>query len=166
MKFNVWWGYHNIHIKEGGEWKATFKTNQGLFEPLVMFFGLCNSPATFQAFMNTAFADLIASGHVVIYMDDILIFTTTMEHHRQLTRQVLERLLQYDLFLKPEKCTFAETSIEYLGLVISANRIAMDPTKLKGIAAWPTPRTLKQVQVLLGFMNFYRRFIQNFSHMA
>jgi hypothetical protein len=78
-KFDVRWGYNNIRIKEGDEWKAAFKTNRGLFEPTVMFFGMCNSPATFQAMMNTVFADLIEEGITIIYMDDILIFTTLKE---------------------------------------------------------------------------------------
>jgi hypothetical protein len=82
------WGYNNVRIKEGDEWKAAFRTNRGLFEPTVMFFGLTNSPATFQAMMNTIFKDLIDTGKVVIYMDDILIFTASLEEHQSLVNQV------------------------------------------------------------------------------
>ena len=105
-KFDVRWGYNNVRIKEGDEWKAAFKTNRGLFEPTVMFFGLTNSPATFQAMMNHLFADMIDEGHVVIYMDDILIFTKTEKEHDELLRKILQRLKDNDLFLKPEKCAF------------------------------------------------------------
>lgn len=91
-KLDVRWGYNNVHIKEGDEWKATFRTNRGLYEPTVMFFGLCNSPATFQAMMNTLFKDLINRGVVVVYLDDIMIFTDTLEEHRSVTREVLQIL--------------------------------------------------------------------------
>src|ERR1700679_1849921 len=93
-KLDVCWGYNNVHIKEGDEWKAAFRTNRGLFEPLVMFFGLTNSPATFQTMMNEIFQDLISEGVVCVYLDDILIFTETMEEHDRVTRLVLERLQQ------------------------------------------------------------------------
>jgi Reverse transcriptase (RNA-dependent DNA polymerase) len=83
-KLDIHWGYNNIHIKEGDEWKATFKTNCGMFKPLIMFFGLTNSPATFQTMMNDIFWDLINQGHIIIYLDDILIFIETMEEHYQM----------------------------------------------------------------------------------
>jgi Reverse transcriptase (RNA-dependent DNA polymerase) len=102
-KFNVRWGYNNIRIKEGDEWKAAFETNRGLYEPTVMFFGMCNSPATFQAMMDHAFADMIEEGILIVYMDDILIFAKdepTLQGH---TKWVLERLRKHNLFLKPKK---------------------------------------------------------------
>lgn len=105
-KFDVRWGYNNVRIKGGHEWKAAFATNRGLFEPLVMFFGLTNSPATFQALMNSIFSDLIAAGKVAVYLDDILIFTKTLEEHREIVHEVLKRLEQHDLYLRPEKCEF------------------------------------------------------------
>ena len=83
-KLNIQWGYNNIRMKEGDEWKAVFRTNRGLFKPLVMFFGLCNSPATFQTMMNHIFRDLINKGKVVVYMDDIMIFTKTLNEHKQI----------------------------------------------------------------------------------
>ena len=101
-KLDVRWGYENIRIKEGDEWKAAFITNRGLYEPTVMFFGLTNSPATFQNMMNDIFRDLLLSGHVIIYMDDILIFTDDLTTHRLITRQVLSTLQKHNLFLKPE----------------------------------------------------------------
>lgn len=165
-KMDVRWGYNNVRIKEGDEWKAAFKTNRGLFEPTVMFFGLMNSPATFQSMMNELFKDLIDSGKVIIYMDDILVFTRTMEEHRAIVRQVLQRLQDNDLFLKPEKCVFEQDLVEYLGLIIFHDKIAMDPVKVAGIQDWPTPRTVKDVQSFLGFGNFYRCFIKDFSKVA
>jgi len=91
-KLDVRWGYNNIRIREGDEWKAAFKTPLGLFEPTVMTFGLCNAPATFQTFMDTQFADLIATGHIVIYLDDILIFATTLDKLVFYMHKVLKRL--------------------------------------------------------------------------
>jgi hypothetical protein len=162
-KLDVRWGFNNVHIKEGDEWKAAFRTNRGLFEPLVMFFGLTNSPATFQTMMNEIFIDMTSEGVVVVYLDDILIFTKTLDEHWEVTRWVLGRL---ELFLQPEKCEFEKTWIEYLGLIISENHVEMDPVKVAGVAEWPQPTNKREVQSFLGFANFYRRFIKDFSHHA
>jgi hypothetical protein len=153
-------------MKEGDEWKAAFRTNRGLFEPLVMFFGLTNSPSTFQTMMNDIFHDLIMEGVVCVYLDDILIFSKTLEEQRRVTRIVLERLRKHKLFLRHDKCEFEQTSIEYLGLIVSEGEIRMDPVKVAGVAEWPTPTKKKEVQSFLGFANFYRRFIEGFSHHA
>jgi len=128
-KFDVRWGYNNIRIKKGDEWKAAFKTNKGLFEPTVMFFGMCNSPATFQAMMDSIFKDLIAEGLIIVYMDDILIFAKDKQQLDKITRKVLQRLQENDLYLKPEKCSFEKTKIDYLGMIIEEGKISMDPTK-------------------------------------
>ena len=131
-----------------------------------MTFGLCNAPATFQTFMDTQFADIIATGHVVIYLDNILIFAKTTTELTRLTHQVLQRIQDLDLFLWPTKCSFNQTSVEYLGLIISEGEIHMDPIKLKAIQEWPRPRTIKEVQKFLGFCNFYCRFVKDYSHIA
>lgn len=165
-KIDVHWGYNNIRIKEGDEWKAAFKTNRGLFEPLVMFFGLTNSPATFQTMMNEVFRDMIDEGVIGSYMDDILVHTKELGQHRDVVNCVLQRLQHHDLYLKPEKCQFERDSIEFLGLVVSHNNMSMDPVKVAGVADWPTPRNLKEVQSFIGFANFYRRFIADFSSIA
>ncbi|GJF00822.1 polyprotein [Phanerochaete sordida] len=162
-KFDVRWGYNNVRIKEGDEWKAAFVTNQGLFEPRVVYFGLCNSPATFQALMNHVFADLIAAGKVAVYLDDILIWSNNIASHRKIVHEVLERLAQYDLYLRPEKCEFARDEMEYLGLLIREGQVGMDPAKVKAVTEWPTPMNLKDVRGFVGFANFYRRFIKDFS---
>src|SRR6266403_1195392 len=133
---------------------------------LVMFFGLTNSPATFQTMMNDIFQDLITEGVVCVYLDDILIFTETMEEHDRVTRLVLEQLRQYKLYLRHDKCEFARTKIKYLGLIISHGQAEMDPVKITGVAEWPTPDSKKEVQSFLGFTNFYHRVIEGFSHLA
>lgn len=132
-KLDVRWGYNNIHIREGDEWKAAFRTNHGSFEPLVMFFGLCNSPATFQTMMNEIFKQLIDEGVIVVYMDDILIFTKTRGEHQAVTSQVLQILKDNNLYLKPEKCIFEVEKVEFLGLILSENHVEMDPVKVEGV---------------------------------
>jgi len=154
-KLDVRWGFNNVHIKPGDEWKAAFRTNQGLFEPLVMFFGMTNSPATFQTMMNDIFRDLIAEGIMVVYLDDILIFTRTEEEHAKAIRRVLQVLQEHKLFLCPEKCEFCKERIKYLGLVISENEVSMDPVKVTGVRGWPTPENKTDIQAFLGFVNFY-----------
>ena len=129
-KLDVRWGYINVCIKEGDEWKAAFRTNRGLYEPLVMFFGLTNSPATFQTMMNDIFKELIDEGVVVVFMDDILIFTESLEEHRKNVRHVLKILHTNNLYLKPEKCLFEQLKVEYLGLILSQGKVAMDPVKV------------------------------------
>jgi hypothetical protein len=165
-KLDVRWGYNNVRIKEGDEWKAAFRTNRGMFEPLVMFFGLTNSPATFQTMMNDILQDLIMEGHVCVYLDDILIFTESLEEHRRLLRLVLDRLRKHGLYLRPEKCEFEQTRVEYLGLIVSKGKVEMDPVKVAGVQEWPPPKNRKEVQSFLGFANFYRRFIEHFSDYA
>jgi hypothetical protein len=165
-KFDVRWGYNNIRIKSGDEWKAAFTTNRGLFEPQVMLFGLTNSPATFQALMNTIFADLVAAGKVAVYLDDILVYSTTPDEHRAITHDVLQRLLAHDLYLRPEKCEFAQEQIEYLGLIVGDGKVTMDPVKVDAITSWPAPRNLRDLRAFLGFANFYRRFIKDFAKLA
>ena len=165
-KLDVRWGYNNIRIKEGDEWKAAFRTNRGLFEPTVMFFGLTNSPATFQGFMNEIFRDLVDDGHVVVYLDDILIFADNRAHHDELVRKVLQILRRNKLFLKPEKCSFAQSTVEYLGHIIGNGEVRMDERKVAAVREWPVPETLRQLQRFLGFCNYYRRFIEGFSKIA
>ena len=162
-KLDVRWGFNNVRIKEDDEWKAAFRTNRGLFEPLVMFFGLTNSPAMFQTMMDDVFEELISEGVVVVYLDDILIFTGTLDEHRNVTRWVMELLQKHKLYLRPDKCEFQKTTVEYLGVIISHNSVAMDPVKIAGVTEWPAPMNKKEVQSFLGFTNFYRRFIKDFS---
>ncbi len=166
-KFDIRWGYNNIRIKKGDEWKAAFKTSEGLFEPMVMFFGLTNSPATFQTMMDNIFQEEIAQGWLKIYIDDLIVTSEDDEQiHRQRVDQVLQKIKTHDLFLKAKKCSFHKKKVEYLGMIIGQGKVEMDPIKVEGIAKWPTPTTVKDVHSFLGFCNFYRSFIANFSAMA
>ena len=144
-KLDVRWGYNNIHIKEGNEWKASFVTPLGLFEPTVMFFGLTNSPTTFQAMMNMIFQDLIIAKKIMVYMDDILIFSKSMAEHILIINQVLQILRNNDLYLKPEKCEFYKEKLNYLGFMISKDHVAMEDAKIDAIRDWPIPRTIHDI---------------------
>jgi hypothetical protein len=171
-KVDVRQGYNNVRIKKGDEWKAAFKTKFGHWEPLVMFFGLTNSPSTFQEMMNVIYKEVIekhaARGTIIrIYMDDIAIATTgTMQDHIDAVRDVLRVAEQHDLYFKLSKCTFHASSIDYLGVIIEKGMTRMDPVKIMGIKNWPIPTKVKDVCSFLGFCNFYRPFIRGFAHLA
>jgi hypothetical protein len=165
-KLDIRWGYNNVRIREGDKWKAAFHTNRGLFEPLVMYFGLTNSLATFQTMMNEIFQDLITEGAISVYLDNILIFTNTSEEHHWITCLVLDRMRDHKLYLWPEKCESEKTRIEYLSVIISHNKVEMDLVKIAGVVDWPTPSNKKEVQSFVSFINFYRCFIPGFSHHA
>jgi hypothetical protein len=165
-KLDVRWGYNNIRIKDGDEFKVAFRTNRGLFEPQVMFFGLTNSPTTFQRMMNEILKELVAAGNVLVYLDDILIFTEELDHHRQVLHAVLQELRRHRLSLKLEKCQFETQETEYLGVVVGNGRVRMDSVKVQGVVDWPTPTTCREVQSFLGFCNFYRRFVCRFTGIA
>ena len=165
-KLDLRWGYNNVRIKEGNEWKAAFITNRGLFEPTVMFFGLQNSPATFQAMMDDYSQEYIDEGWIVIYMDNILIHVQNKEDLQKKMSRVLAKLKEHNLYLKLEKCKFAQEKVEFLGIIITKDMIMMEPLKLASIRDWPVPTTVKQVCSFLGFGNFYHRFIFGFAHIA
>src|SRR6266446_283802 len=131
-----------------------------------MFFGLCNSPTTFQMMMNNILQDFIHNGEAICYMDNILVYSCTLSNHWRIIHQVLSTLWKQRLFLKPEKCKFEQKEVEYLRLVISKDHVAMDPTKVCGVTEWPTPMKVKEVQSFLGFVNFYQKFIHDFSNVA
>ena len=137
-KLDIRWGFNSIRIKPGDKWKVAFQTNQGLFEPLVMFFGMTNSLATFQTMMNNIFQNLIVEGIMVVYLDDILIFTKMEKEHTQAVQWMLQVLKENKLFLHPEKCEFYKQQIEYLGLVISENEVSIDLVKVAEVREWLT----------------------------
>src|SRR6266481_1862391 len=140
--------------------------NCGLFEPLIMFFGLCNSPATFQTMMNDILRPFIDCNEAICYMDDILIYSASLADHQRITQEILQALRSYKLCLQPEKCKFKRREVDYLGLVISKDHVAMDPVKVQGVTDWPQPAKVKDVQSFIVFMNFYWRFIRDFSEIA
>jgi hypothetical protein len=174
-KFDICWGYNNIRIREGDKWKAAFITNEGLFEPTIMFFGLTNSLATFQTMMNSIFADDIAEKWLTVYMDDMAIHTkrqpgeTEEQHvhrHCSYVKRILDKLMKHNLFLKPEKCSFEQPSIEFLGVRITQGEVQMDNTKVEKVCNWRIPTNVTEVRKFLGFTRYYRYFIKDYSKLA
>ena len=140
MKMDLRWGYNNVRIKEEDEWKAVFTMPERSFEPMVMFFGLTNSPATFQAMMNELLRDLINTGKVAAFIDDVIVGTETEEGHDELVAEVIRRLEKNDLYVKPEKCKWKVREVGFLGVVIGPEGIKMEEEKVKGVLEWPTPK--------------------------
>ncbi|KAG1924662.1 hypothetical protein F2P79_026017 [Pimephales promelas] len=157
--------YHLVSIREGDEWKTAFNTPRGHFEYLVMPFGLSNSPAVFQALVNDVLRDMVDQ-FIYVYLDDILIFSSSLQEHVQHVRRVLQRLLENGLFVKAEKCDFHAQSVPFLGYIVSSEGMRMDPEKIKAVVDWPSPDSRKALLRFLGFANFYRRFIRNFSQLV
>jgi len=164
-KIDLRGAYNLVRIKPGDEWKTAFRCRYGHFEYLVMPFGLTNAPAFFQHLMNDVFREHL-DHFVIIYLDDILIYSDSLEDHTEHVKLVLSILRKHGLYAKLEKSSFHQTQVEYLGFIISPSGITMDPSKTSTIKAWPTPLSVKDIQSFLGFANFYRRFIPNFSKLA
>jgi hypothetical protein len=161
-KLDVRGAYNLLRVAEGEEWKTAFRTRYGLYESLVMPFGLTNAPADFQKFINDIlhpYLDRFCSA----YLDDILIYSDTLEEHIDHVSKVLQLLSKNGLHLKPEKCEFHKNQVQYLGLIITSEGIKMDPRKISTVQEWETPKHVKDVQSFLGFANFYRRFILGYS---
>jgi len=132
-KMDLRWGYNNVRIKEGDEWKATFTMPEGSFEPTVMFFRLTNSPATFQAMMNELLRDLTNMGKVAVFINDVIVGMETEEGHDELVAEVIKRLEENDLYVKLEKCKWKVREVEFLGVVIGLEGIKMEKEKIKGV---------------------------------
>ena len=158
-------GFNLIRIRQGDEWKTAFRTRYGLFEFKVMPFGLTNAPSTFQDRMNHVLSDNLDIG-VLAYMDDILIYAKTIGEHDRLVKEVLERLRKNGLAVSPEKCVWKTQEVEFLGYIIGREGINMSKGKVEAVLFWEAPKSLKEVQLFLGFANFYRRFIQDYSRIA
>ncbi|KAK3572273.1 hypothetical protein QTP86_030271 [Hemibagrus guttatus] len=157
--------YNLVCIREGDEWKTAFHTTHGHYENLVMPFGLTNTPAVFQSLINGVFQDILGKW-VIAYIDDILVYSTSIEEHVRHVQEVLSRLQRHRLFVKPEKCEFHQSTMTFLGYVITRQGVEMDVTKVQAVTEWPSPSTVKELQRFLGFPNFYRRFICNYSSVA
>ena len=157
--------YHLVRIREGDEWKTAFNTHLGHFEYLVMPFGLTNAPAVFQALVNDILRDVI-NKYAVVFLDDILVYSPSMEEHIVHVRSILQRLLKNKLFVKAEKCDFHTTSVEFLGHIVERGSVKADPKKIQAVVDWERPTTRTQLRRFLGFSNFYRKFIKNFSLVA
>ena len=154
--------YHLVCIAEGDEWKTTFQTQYGSFEWNVMPFGLTNAPTAFQQFVNSILVNLL-NVSVVIYLDDILIYSQDLKSHQEHVHKVFQCLCKHNLFAKPEKCEFHITSTEYLSFCLSPNGLSMSAEKVKAISDWPELWKVKDIQSFLGFVNFYHQFIHNYS---
>ena len=160
-------GYNLVRIAEGDEWKTAFRTRYGSYEFLVMHFGLTNAPATFQHFMNDTFYDLL-DRFLAAYLDDLIIFTESsdIDDHIAQVREVLLRCRKNGLFANAKKCEFHVETIEYVGYIVSTAGLSMDPIKVKTVLEWPVPKSVRDVQSFLGFVNFYRRFIRDFAKIS
>jgi len=165
-KLDLRWRYNNIRIKEGDKWKAVFTTYIGAYEPIVMYFGLTNFSATFQAMMNDLFCDLINQGDIATFINDILVAIDTEEGYDELVKKVLKRLEENDLFVKPEKCKWKVREVEFLEVVIGPKRVEMQRKKVEKALNWLVPRNVKEVQKFLDLTNYYRRFIKNFARIV
>jgi len=154
MKMDLRWGY-NMRIKEGDEWKVAFTTPEGSFEPMVMFFGLTNSSATFQAIMNELLRDLVNTGKVVAFINNVIVGMETEEGHDEIVAEVIRRLEENDLYVKPEKCKWKVREVEFLGVIIGPEGIKMEKGKVKGVLEWLTPKCVKNIQKFLGLANYY-----------
>jgi hypothetical protein len=161
-KLDMRGAYNLVRISKGDEWKTAFRTRYGHFQFRVMPFGLCNAPATFQAFVNDTLREYLDK-FLVVYLDDILIYSSTPEEHTQHVKLVLEKLQNARLSLKLEKCEFNVQKVEFLGFIITPDGIAMDPSKVEAIKNWPVPKNVHDIQVFTGLTNFYRRFIKDYS---
>jgi len=172
-KLDIVAAFHRIRIAQGDEWKTAFRTRLGLYEWNVIPFGLCNAPASFQNYINDTLGTDILDRFVSAYLDDILIFSNSLKEHQEHVKLVLERLSIAGLQLDISKCEFEVHETKYLGMIIQSRsedgrpgQICMDPEKIAAIRDWEPPGNAKDVQSFIGFANFYRRFIKDFSKIA
>ena len=165
-KMDLQWGYNNVCIKEGDKWKVAFTTHVGSFEPVVMFFGMTNSPVTFQGMMNEIMRDLINEGKIAVFVDDVLVGTDSEEGHDEIVAEVLKQLEENDLYVKPEKCSWKTSKVNFLGVIMGQGKIKMEKEKVEGVLNWPVPKTVRDVRKFLGLANYYRWFIKNFATLA
>jgi len=166
MKMDLRWGFNNVRIKKGNEWKGAFTMHISSFEPTVMFFGMTNSLATFQAMMNEILRDLINKGKVTAFIDNVLVGTETEEGYNEIVEEILKRLEENNLYIKPEKCVWKVKKIGFLGVVIGSDGIEMEKKKVDEMLSWPGPKNIKDVRKFLGLANYYRRFIKDFAQVA
>jgi len=165
-KMDLQWGYNNIRIKQGDKWKVAFTTHMGLFEPVVMFFGMTNSPAIFQAMMNEILRDMFNKGKVAVFVDDVLVGTEMEEGHDEVIEEVLRQLEENDLYVKPEKCMWKVRKVLFLGVVMGEEKMEMKEEKVEGVLKWPMPQCIRDVRKFLGLANYYRRFVKDFAKVA
>ena len=165
-KMDLRWGYNNVRVKEGNEWKVAFTTHVGSFEQVVMFCRMTNSPATFQAMMNEILRDMINERKVAVFVDDVLVGTETEEGHNKIVVEVLKRLEENNLYVKPEKCVWKVRKIPFLGVVMGEGKVEMEEEKVEGALKWPTPQCVRDIRKFLGLANYYRHFVKDFAKVA
>ena len=158
-------GYHQLKIREKDIPKTAFTTRYGLYEYTVMSFGLANAPAYFMSMMNKVFMEYLDT-FVVVFIDDIMVYSKNEEDHKENLRLVLEKLREYQLYAKFSKCEFWLKEVGFLGHVISGEGIAVDPSKIQSVTEWLAPISVSEIRSFLGLTGYYRRFIENFSKIA
>jgi len=165
-KMDLQWGYNNVRIKEGNKWKVAFTTHVGLFEPVVVFFGMTNLLATFQAMMNKILRDIINKGKVAAFVDDVLVGTESEEGHDKIMEEVLRRLEENDLYIKPEKCVWKVKKVLFLGVVMGEEKVEMEEDKVAGVLKWPILQCVRDVRKFLGLASYYQYFVKDFTKVA
>ena len=164
-KIDLRWGYHQIKIRPDDVPKTAFRTPFGSFEWLCMPFGLTNAPSTFQRFVQSVLHEFLGS-FACVYIDDILIYSRTADEHVTHVQAVLNALKANKLLAKPTKCEWFMSSVEYLDHIISGNRVAVDPEKVRTLTDWQSPKTKTDVRSFLRLANYYQRFINNFAEIV
>lgn len=158
-------GYHQIRLKSGEEFKTAFSTHTRHFESKVMAFGLSGAPATFQGAMNSTLASLLRRC-VIVFFDDILIYSASYDDHLVHITQVLDLLAKDHWVVKLKKCQFAKQTIQYLGHILSPQGVSTHPAKIEAIQSWPPPQNVKELRSFLGLAGFYQKFVQHFAIIA
>ena len=160
---DLWQSFNNIRIKEEDEWKRAFTMYVELFELTVMFFEMTNLLVTFQVIMNEILRDLVNEGKVVAFIDNMLVETETKKEYNKIVEEILRRLEENNLYIKPEKYMWKVRKIGFLGVVIGPSGIEMEKEEVDGVLSQPEPKNMKDVRKFLGLANYYRRFIKNFT---